>query len=387
VGNGDPELDSYQKYLIFQGTEKPGNDMSNQRDYYEILGVAKDADADTIKKSYRKLAMQFHPDKNPGNPEAEEKFKEADKRAKYDRFGHQAFAGGMGGRGGPDVEDIFANFGDIFGDFFDGGGRQQQRRRSRTEQRRGADLRYVTEITLKDVLNGLEKDIEFDTDESCEECKGSGAEKGSAPITCPTCSGSGQVVRSQGFFSVASTCPTCNGEGTTVKNPCKVCKGKGRVPEHRKIRINVPAGVDTGTRLRINGEGEGGYSGGPGGDLYVEIRVKDHPRFERDADDLHTAMKVPYLQLLLGAEVQIETLAEPQTMEIPKGTTNGKTIKVAGLGLPSLRGSRRGDLYCTLEVEFPEKISKEEEKLLRELAKLKGIEVKPEGGGLFHRKK
>lgn len=373
--------------------------MSSQRDYYEILGVAKESDADTIKKAYRKLAMQFHPDKNPGNPEAEEKFKEAaaayevlsdsQKRAQYDRFGHAAFAGGMGGRGGAgyqDVEDIFANFGDIFGDFFGGGG-QGQRRRSRNEARRGADLRYVTEISLKEVLSGLEKDIEFDTDEACGECKGSGAEKGASPVSCPTCGGSGQVVRSQGFFSVASTCPTCRGEGVMIKNPCKPCKGKGRVPEHRKIRINIPPGVDTGTRLRVGSEGEGGFNGGPAGDLYVEIRVKDHPRFERDDADLHVRVKVSYLQLLLGAEIPIETLSGEEVLEIPKGTMNGKTLKMSGQGLPSLRGQRRGDLFCLLEVEFPEKISKEEEKLLRELAKLKGIEVKGDGGGLFSRKK
>jgi molecular chaperone DnaJ len=370
--------------------------MSSQgepRDCYEVLGVAREADADTIKKAYRKLAMQFHPDKNPGNAEAEEKFKEAasayeilsdaSKRAQYDRFGHAAFANGRGGRQ-QNAEDIFANFGDIFGDFFGGGQRQ---RRSRNEPRRGADLRYLTEISLKDVLSGLEKDIEFDTDASCGECKGSGAEKGTATSTCHTCGGSGQVVRSQGFFSVAATCPTCNGEGKITKHPCKVCKGRGRVPEHRKIRINIPPGVDTGTRLRIGNEGEGGYNGGPAGDLFVEIRVKDHPRFERDGDDLHMNVSVPYLQLLLGAEIRVETLADEQTLEIPKGTPNGKTLKIAGQGLPSLRGQRRGDLYCNLEVAFPEKVSKEEEKLLRELAKLKGLEVKPEGGGLFGRKK
>jgi molecular chaperone DnaJ len=368
--------------------------MSSQRDYYEILGVARDADADVIKKAYRKLAMQFHPDKNPDNPEAEEKFKEAagayeilsdtQKRAQYDRFGHAAFSGG--GRGHQNVDDIFANFGDIFGDFFGGGG-QQRSRRSRHDPRRGADLRYLTEISLKDVLQGLEKDIEFDTDKSCDECKGTGAEKGSAPVTCPTCHGSGQVVRSQGFFSVASTCPTCRGEGSTIKNPCKSCKGKGRVSEHRKILINIPPGVDTGTRLRVGNEGEGGYNGGPAGDLYVEIRVKDHPRFEREGDDLHSTVSVSYLQLLLGAEFEVETLSESAVLDIPKCTPNGKTLKLAGQGLPSLRGQRRGDLYCTLEVGFPEKISKEEEKLLRELAKLKGIEVKGEGGGLFGRKK
>ncbi len=367
--------------------------MSSQRDYYEILGIPRDADADAIKKAYRKLAIQFHPDKNPGNSEAEEKFKEAagayeilsdaQKRAQYDRFGHAAFSGG---RGHQDVNDIFANFGDIFGDFF-GGGSQQRTRRSRHESRRGADLRYLTEISLKEVLHGLEKDIEFDTDKSCNECKGSGAEKGSTPVTCPTCHGSGQVVRSQGFFSVASTCPTCHGEGATVKNPCKSCKGKGRVLEHRKIRINIPPGVDTGTRLRIGNEGEGGYNGGPAGDLYVEIRVKDNPRFEREGDDLHNTISVSYLQLLLGAELETETLSGPATLDIPKCTSNGKTLKLAGHGLPSLRGQRRGDLYCTLEVEFPEKISKEEEKLLRDLAKLKKIEVKEDGGGIFSRKK
>jgi molecular chaperone DnaJ len=368
--------------------------QSEPRDCYEVLGVARDADADAIKKAYRKLAMQFHPDKNPGNPEAEEKFKEcagayeilsdSDKRAQYDRFGHAAFANGRGGRQNQNAEDIFANFGDIFGDFFGGGQRQ---RRSRNEPRRGADLRYVTEISLKDVLSGLEKDIEFETDASCQECKGSGAEKGSSASTCTTCAGSGQVVRSQGFFSVAATCPTCHGEGKIIKNPCKNCRGKGRTPEHRKIRINIPPGVDNGTRLRIGNEGEGGYNGGPAGDLFVEIRVKDHPRFERDGDDLHMALSVPYLQLLLGAEIPVETLADTQTLEIPKATSNGKTLKLAGQGLPSLRGQRRGDLYCVLEVAFPEKISKEEEKLLRELAKLKNIEVKPEQGGLFGRKK
>lgn len=371
--------------------------MASQRDFYEILGVARDADQDTIKKAYRKLAMQLHPDKNPGNTEAEEKFKEAasayeilsdtQKRAQYDRFGHAAFSGGMGGRGGfTNAEDIFANFGDIFGDFFGGGG-QQRSRRSRHEPRRGADLRYLTEISLKDVLQGLEKDIEFDTDESCGECHGSGAEKGSSPVTCPTCGGSGQVVRSQGFFSVASTCPTCRGEGSMIKNPCKACKGKGRLPEHRKIRVNIPPGVDTGTRLRVTGEGEGGFNGGPAGDLYVEIRVKDHPHFERDGDHLHTQIPVSYLQILLGAELGIETLDGEQTLEVPKGTPPEKVLKLAGQGLPSLRGNRRGDLYCALKVTFPEKISKEEEKLLREVAKMKNIEVKGEGGSFFSKKK
>lgn len=364
-----------------------------QRDYYEILGVAKDADADTIKKAYRKLAMQFHPDKNPGNSEAEDKFKEAagayeilsngDKRAKYDRYGHNAFRNG-GGAGFQDTEDIFSHFGDIFGDIFGGGGGRQ--RRTQNGPRRGADLRYVTEIQLKDVILGLEREIEFDTEENCKPCNGVGAEKGSQAETCGTCGGSGQVVRQQGFFAMASTCPTCQGQGKVVKNPCKSCKGKGRTKSHRKIRLSVPAGVDTGTRLRVTTEGEGGYMGGPNGDLYVEIRVKDHDNFERRGDDLFAELAVPYVQLLLGADIDVATVDARATLEIPKGTHPGDTVKLPNEGLPSLRGSRRGDIYYQIIPQFPEKLNKEEEKSLREIAKAKGLEVRPEGG-IFSRKK
>lgn len=373
--------------------------MAGKRDYYEILGVEKGADQDTIKKAYRKLAMQFHPDKNPGNKEAEEKFKEAagayevlsdtQKRAQYDRFGHDAFTrGGGGGAGGfTDVEDIFSHFGDIFGDFFGGGmGGQQRQRRNRNEPRRGSDLRYVAEITLKDVITGLEKEIEFDTDKNCEECKGTGAEKSSQVSTCGTCGGSGQVVRQQGFFAMASTCPTCHGQGTVIKNPCKPCKGKGRVAEHRKIRLNIPAGVDTGTRLRVAMEGEGGYMGGPPGDLYVEIRVKPHNHFERRGDDLVAELSVPYVQMLLGAEIEVPTVTGKAKLEVPKGTHNGDNVKLVGEGLPSLRGNRRGDIYFHVEVQFPEKLHKDEEKLLREIAKARGLNVTSEGG-FFCKKK
>lgn len=366
-----------------------------QRDYYEILGVAKDADQDTIKKAYRKLAMQFHPDKNPGNAEAEEKFKEAagayeilsdsQKRAQYDRFGHNAFRGGGGG-GFQDVEDIFSHFGDIFGDIFGGGMGGGRQRRQPNGPRRGADLRYVTEIQLKDVITGLEREIEFDTDENCKACNGSGAEKGSHAETCPTCGGQGQVVRQQGFFAMASTCPQCHGQGTIIKNPCKTCKGKGRTKSHRKIRLNVPPGVDTGTRLRVAGEGEGGFQGGPAGDLYVEIRVKPHDHFERRGDDLFAELTVPYVQLLLGAEIDVPNVIGDSKLEVPKGTHGGDTVKLQGQGLPSLRGSRRGDIYYQINVQFPDKITKEEEKLLREIAKVRGLEVKGEGG-FFHKNK
>lgn len=368
--------------------------MSTQRDYYEILGVSKDADADTIKKAYRKLAMQFHPDRNPDNPEAEEKFKEcasayeilsdASKREKYDRFGHKAFQQG-GGSSFHDAEDIFSHFGDIFGDLFGagmGGGRSQ----NRNQARRGSDLRYLTEITLKEVISGVERDIEFDTENSCAECKGSGAEKGSTASTCPTCGGQGQVIRQQGFFQMASTCPKCRGEGQIVKNPCKPCKGQGRVQEHRKIRVTIPPGVDTGTRLRVTGEGEGGYRGGPTGDLYVEIRVKQHKEFERRGDDIIGQISIPYVQLLLGAEIEVNTITGKSKLEIPRGTNPGESLKIHGEGVPSIRGNRRGDLYYTVDVFFPDKLSKEEENALREIAKARDWSVNEASGSFFKRK-
>lgn len=375
--------------------------MSTQRDFYEILGVAREADADTIKKAYRKLAMQFHPDKNPGNKEAEEKFKEAaaayevlsdaDKRAKYDRFGHQAFqqGGGFGGGGFSNADDIFSHFGDIFGDIFGMGG-QQSRSQGRHSQRpqKGSDLRYVTELSLKEVIEGVEKTIEFDTEESCDSCQGSGAAKGTAAETCSTCGGQGQVVRSQGFFSVATTCPTCHGQGKVVKDPCKQCRGTGRKKQHRKIQVTIPPGVDNGTRLRVSGEGEGGYRGGPSGDLYVEVRVAQDQRFEREETTLYGQLEIDYLQALLGAEIQVETVTGHRVLEIPKGTKVGDQLKLSAEGVPSLRSGRRGDLIYEIHVQFPSKLSKEEEKLLREIAELRSVSVCQHGiSGFFSKKK
>lgn len=365
--------------------------MKLDADLYQILGVARDADADAIKKAYRKLAMQYHPDKNPGDQAAEEKFKEAayayeilgsaDKRAKYDRFGHAAFAQG-GGQGFNDVEDIFASFSDIFGDFFGGRGGGRGRGRSNGPGR-GSDLRYICEVELSEVVSGIERELEFDTDESCKECTGSGAAKGSEPVTCTTCGGAGQVVSSQGFFSVASTCPSCRGAGRIVRDPCKHCQGRGRVRVARKIRVSIPAGVDTGTQLRVTGEGEGGYRGGPPGDLYVEIRVREDERFERHGLDLLGRVQVSYIQALLGAEVEVPTIEGKQSVTIPAGSNSGERVRLEQRGVPSLRGGGRGSLYFEVDVQVPRKLAKEEEKLLREIAKSRGETVLPPKKSLF----
>jgi molecular chaperone DnaJ len=346
--------------------------MTTDQDLYEVLGVAKDADSDTIKKAYRKLAMQHHPDKNPGDKEAEEKFKLAafayevlgsqEKRAKYDKFGHAAFKGGGGGQGFHDVEDIFSSFSDIFGDFFGGAGGQRRGRSSGrgTGPARGADLRYICEIELKDVISGTEREIEFDTDESCKECNGAGTAKGSQPETCTTCGGAGQVVTSQGFFSVAATCPTCHGSGRIIRNPCSHCQGKGRTRAEKKIRVSIPAGVDTGTQLRVTNEGEGGYRGGPAGDLYVEIRVREDDRFERHGLDLLGQVEVSYIQALLGAEVEVETFEGKEKLTIPAGSNTGDRMRMEKRGVPSLRGAGRGSVYFEVEVDVTKKLTKEE---------------------------
>lgn len=370
--------------------------MAQPRDFYEVLGVARNADADTIKKAYRKLAMQFHPDKNPGNKEAEEKFKEAaaayevlsnsEKRAKYDRFGHAAFGQGMGGSGaggfqGMDINDIFASFGDIFGDIF--GDVNGGRSRARNRAARGADLRYVLDVDLKDAVDGTEKEIKFETEETCAKCEGNGSDPAHPPKTCTTCRGSGQIVRAQGFFSMASTCPTCRGQGKVVTHPCKSCKGSGRSESKRVIKVKVPPGVDTGTRLRLTGEGEGGFNGGPAGDLYVEIRVREDRRFVRRENDLVGKVEVSYLQAILGAEVEVETLKGREFIEIPAGTQPGAMIKLGGRGIPSLRGYGRGDLYYEVQVKIPTKISKREEESLREMAEAMGENVQKKAKGFF----
>ncbi len=366
--------------------------MSTKRDYYEILSVERTSDGDTIKKSYRKLAMEFHPDRNPGDQTAEDKFKEAaeayevlsnaEKRAQYDRFGHKAFQGSQGG-GFHDASDIFSQFGDIFGDIFGGGGGQQRSARNRNAPRKGADLRYLTELDLKDVIAGKEQQVEFETEANCGDCNGSGAAKGSAAVICKVCQGSGQVLRQQGFFTMATTCSHCQGTGEMIEKPCPTCRGQGRTKVKRKIKVTLPPGVDNGTRMRVTNEGEGGYKGGPNGDLFVEIRVKDHDIFERDGDHLFATLDVNYVQFLLGGEVTAEALDGEVQVEVPRGTAPGERLKVASRGLPSLRGSRRGDLYYTLNVEFPKKLSEDEEKLIRQVAELNKTKVSTKKKGLF----
>lgn len=352
----------------------------SQRDYYEILNVDRNVDKNTIKKAYRKLAMKYHPDQNPDDKQAEHKFREAaeayeilsddNKRQLYDRYGHAGVSGQT--QGFSNYEDVFSSFGDIFSDFFGGGGRSSSRS---TGARSGSDLRYRTEMTLKEVITGTEQEIEFDTEGECSTCLGSGAKKGTSPETCSHCKGSGQVVRAQGFFSMASTCPICRGKGQVIKEPCKTCKGKGMERQHRKLKIDIPKGVRTGTQLRVNGEGEGGRQGGPSGDLYVEIIVQEDERFERQEEDLLTRTSISYLQAILGGTIEVENVMGVETLQIPPGTQSGETLKIPLAGLPPLRGSRKGDLFCQIQVEIPHRVNKQEKDLLKQLAEIGQVKI------------
>ena len=351
-------------------------------DYYSVLGVEKNADADTIKKAYRKLAMKYHPDRNPDNKEAEEKFKEIgeayevlsneDKRAAYDRMGHEAFknggmgsAGGAGGFGGfTDPMDIFSQmFGGGFGGFggFGGGAR-----RKADPRRPGSDLRYDLDITLEEAAKGCEKRLEIERLVPCEECHATGSKDGAAGFkTCPTCHGSGVVTRQSGFFVQQSTCPTCRGAGQTISNPCSKCHGEGRVHKDVQITLRVPAGVNTGTRLRSSGNGDAGTHGGETGDLYVFLEVKPHDVFTRDGDDLHISVPVPFMTAALGGELTVPTLDGPATLKLPAGTLSGTIFRVRGKGMPELRSRRRGDLMVEVQVETPAKLSSAQEKALK----------------------
>lgn len=346
--------------------------MANKRDYYEVLGVNRDASEEEIKKAYRKLAMKYHPDRNPDNPKAEESFKEAkeayemlsdaQKRAAYDQYGHAGVDPSMGAGAGAQGFGNFADaFGDIFGDIFGGGGSR------RSNVYRGADLRYNMEISLEDAARGVETKIRIPVQATCETCKGSGARPGTQPVTCTTCGGHGQVRMQQGFFSVQQTCPKCHGTGKTVKDPCPTCHGAGRVKQHKTLSVKIPAGVDEGDRIRLSGEGEAGVNGGPPGDLYVVVHLKPHNIFQREGGNLHCEMPISFTTAALGGEIEIPTLDGHAKMKIPSETQTGATFRLRGKGIKPLRSSEHGDLMVHVVVETPVKLTERQKELLREL--------------------
>ncbi len=349
--------------------------MTTKRDYYEILGVDRNADEATIKSQYRKLAMKYHPDRNPEDKEAEERFKEAaeaygvirdsEKRGLYDRYGHEGLRDtGFSGFGG--FEDIFSSFGDIFEDFFGFG----MRGTSRAAARRGSDLRYDLEIDFMDAAFGVETEITVEKQERCDTCDGAGCEPGTSYETCPVCRGAGQVARSQGFFSIRTICPNCRGEGQSIPHPCHHCRGTGRMLNSKAVIVKIPAGVDTGSRLRLTGEGESGLKGGPPGDLYVVIHVRPHDFFKREGTHVICEIPISFVDAALGMTVEVPTLTGEKSLEIPKGTQPDELFSFKGLGIPSLRGSRKGDQIIQLQIMTPTNLSKKQESLLREFAQL-----------------
>ena len=355
-----------------------------KKDFYEVLGVNRDASDDEIKKAYRKLAMKFHPDRNPDNPKAEDHFKEAkeayeilsdaQKRAAYDQYGHAGvdpqaggFGGGGFGGGGGGFGDAFADiFGDIFGGRAGGGGG------GRSNIYRGADLRYNLEISLEQAAKGTETKIRIPTMEVCDTCSGSGAKAGTQPKTCPTCQGSGQVRLQQGFFSIQQTCPKCHGTGRIIPDPCGSCHGAGRVKQHKTLAVKIPAGVDEGDRIRLAGEGEHGVNGGPPGDLYVQIHLKAHPVFQRDHNDLHCEMPISFTTAALGGEIEIPTLDGAANIKIPAETQSGKVFRLRGKGIKGVRSHTHGDLLCHVVVETPVSLTERQKELLRELEVISG---------------
>ncbi|HVS33744.1 MAG TPA: molecular chaperone DnaJ [Thermoanaerobaculia bacterium] len=357
-----------------------------KRDYYEVLGVERGSSLDDIKKAYRKLAVRFHPDKNPNDPTAEERFKEAaeaygvlsdeEKRSRYDRFGHS----GLGGMGGFDPNQ-FADFGDILGDLFGFGDFFGAGRRRSNRPARGNDLRYDLELAFEDAAFGREVTLDVPRVITCVACDGSGAKPGTQPVTCGGCAGRGQIRFSQGFFAVARTCPQCGGAGKVIKDPCAACSGAGRVREEKKISVKIPAGVDDGSRLRVAGEGESGYNGGPAGDLYVFITVGEHPKFTRRDYDIHSEQSLSVTQATLGADVKTSTIDGEETLKIPAGTQPNQVFRLRGKGVQFLDGSGRGDHYVHVTVRVPPSLSDQQRSLYEELARLDG-ENPPERGVL-----
>ena len=370
---------------------------TKKRDYYEVLGVGRNASEEEVKRAYRKLAVKFHPDKNPDDPHAEEKFKELgeaydvlmdpEKRAAYDRFGHAAFApGGIGFGGFHDPFDIFREVfsgsgfgGGIFETFFGGAG-------VRTEDRhRGSDLRYDMEITLEEAAFGVEKEIEIEKLGTCDKCDGTGAEPGSRTITCPTCGGRGQVISSRAFFQVSQTCPRCRGAGETIEKPCRQCHGEGRVEKLSRVKLKIPPGIPEGSRLRSSRNGEAGIRGGPAGDLYVVIHLKEHKIFHREGDNLYCEVLIPFSVAALGGEVDIPTLEGKAHLKVPAGTQSGQLFKLRGKGIQNIDGRDRGDLLARIIVEVPSRLNAEQRRKLEEFAALCGDENTPLRKSFFER--
>jgi len=367
-----------------------------KRDYYEVLSVTRTATEQEIKSSYRKLAMQYHPDRNPGNKEAEEKFKEcteaysvlmdAEKRARYDQFGHAGVNGGGGFQGFDPAN--FADFSDIFGDIFSdffgvnvGGGR-------RSRAQRGGDARADLTLTFEEAAFGKKTEVKVRRYESCEQCHGSGSAAGKAPSTCPTCGGHGQVRYQQGLFSIARTCPSCQGAGRVISDPCSKCKGEMRSIKERTVDVTVPAGVEDGTRIRYSEQGDAGVQGGPAGDLYVVLKVKPHPFFEREGRDLHCSVPISFSQAAMGDELTIPTLdGSEHKLKVPEGTQSGTTFRIRGKGVPALQSHGKGDLFVHVRVQTPAKLTKRQRELLTELGGTFNVENKPEPRSLFEKVK
>ncbi|HVX92139.1 MAG TPA: molecular chaperone DnaJ [Xanthobacteraceae bacterium] len=364
-----------------------------KRDYYEVLGVQRGASDADIKAAFRKLAMKYHPDRNPGDNECEHRFKEVneayeilkdpDKRAAYDRFGHAAFEAGMGGGGAAHGfgADFASTFADIFDDLFGMGGTRRGRGSGRE---RGADLRYNMEITLEEAFHGKTAQVRLPTSVTCEICSGSGAKAGTKPKTCPSCGGIGRVRHAQGFFTLERTCISCQGRGQVIDDPCPACSGSGRVTRERTLSVNIPAGVEDGTRIRLAGEGEAGVRGGPAGDLYIFLSIASHPFFQRDGADLHCRVPISMVTAALGGDFEVPVIDGSKTrVKIPEGTQSGRRFRLQGKGMPVLRSKQTGDMYVQVVVETPQKLTKRQRELLMEFESLSSKDTHPESAGFF----